>query len=196
MNNSEKKEGNPTITILYHFFYPDDVVSARHFSDFAEELVKRGWKVTVLTSNRYCRYQNRKIPLKDEDWKGIRIIRVNRPAWNQSSYFTRSLNSLWMMLGWVLKLLKFPPSDVVITGSDPQFSQLLFPILKFLKRQKYLVYWCYDLYPEAVIADNVNGVVKWIAKKMKILIRQCYKSLDLIVDLGSCMRNRFNEYNI
>lgn len=182
--------------ILYHFFYPDDVVSARHFSDFAEELVKRGWKITVLTSNRYCRYPNRQIPIKKEDWKNIKIIRVNRPAWNQANYFTRSLNALWMMMAWILKLLKMPSADVIIIGSDPQFSQLLFPILKLFKKQRYLVYWCYDLYPDALIADSMNCLVKWVAQKMKLLIGQCYKSLDLIVDLGPCMRERLNNYKI
>ncbi|MCX5907574.1 MAG: hypothetical protein NTY64_10405, partial [Deltaproteobacteria bacterium] len=63
----------PSAAILYHFFHPDDVVSARHFSEFAEELAKRGWSVTVLTSNRYCRYRGRKISLPEEEWKGIRI---------------------------------------------------------------------------------------------------------------------------
>ena len=34
---------DPHATILYHYFHPDDVVSARHFSDLAEGLVERGW---------------------------------------------------------------------------------------------------------------------------------------------------------
>jgi hypothetical protein len=57
MNNSdpEVKRDSLSALVIYHFFYPDDAVSARHFSDFAEELVKRGWKITVLTSIRYCR---------------------------------------------------------------------------------------------------------------------------------------------
>ena len=37
----------PDVFILYHFFHPDDVVSARHFSQFAEELVNRNWQVTA-----------------------------------------------------------------------------------------------------------------------------------------------------
>ncbi|NLE89793.1 MAG: glycosyltransferase family 4 protein, partial [Dehalococcoidales bacterium] len=44
-----------SILILYHFYPPDDVISARHFSDLAEGLANRGWDVTVYTSNRYCR---------------------------------------------------------------------------------------------------------------------------------------------
>jgi hypothetical protein len=42
------KENHSTAVVLYHFFYPDDVVNARHLSDFAEELASRGWKVSIL----------------------------------------------------------------------------------------------------------------------------------------------------
>ena len=35
----------PKICVLYHFFHPDDVVSARHFSDLAEGFVEAGWDV-------------------------------------------------------------------------------------------------------------------------------------------------------
>jgi hypothetical protein len=35
----------PNCVILYHYYYPDDVVSARHFTDFAEGLSASGWDV-------------------------------------------------------------------------------------------------------------------------------------------------------
>ena len=42
----------PRLLLAYHFFHPDDVVSARIFSDFAVEQQSRGWQVSVVTSNR------------------------------------------------------------------------------------------------------------------------------------------------
>ncbi len=185
----------PSVIILYHFFYPDDVVSARHFSQFAEELVKRGWKVTVLTSNRYCRHTRKKIIKRKELWQGIQIIRIRRPAWDQTKGFLRLANSAWMTIAWGLKLYKLPRADVIIIGSDPQFSALLFPILRILKRGKVLVHWCYDLYPEAIIADGAKGFVRWIAKKLTVLMRWAYNSVDLIVDIGVCMKERLNTYH-
>ena len=122
---------------MYHFFHPDDVVSARHFSDFAEELVSRGWKVTVLTSNRFCRYPKRKITAEEEYWKGIRVIRVSRLGLNQANSIFRLVNAFWVMLGWVLKIRTLPKADVIIIGSDPQFSQLLFPFIRLIRRQKH-----------------------------------------------------------
>jgi len=184
----------PSATILYHFFHPDDVVSARHFSEFAEELAKRGWQVTVLTSNRYCRYPTQKISVKEEVWKGIRIVRSWRPAWDQAKAITRVLNTLWMMVAWSWQLWRRKKTDVIIIGSDPQFSQLLFPVLHFLRFPKVLAYWCYDLYPEAIWANGSKGMTLRIAQMLRPLIRWAYRYPDLVVDIGSCMKKRFDRY--
>ena len=38
--------------VLYHYFYPDDVVSARHYEDLCRDLIARGWDVEVMPCNR------------------------------------------------------------------------------------------------------------------------------------------------
>lgn len=68
----------PRLLLAYHFFHPDDVVSARIFSDFAVEQQRRGWEVSVVTSNRSCFDPARSYP-PFEDWNGIQIHRVFRP---------------------------------------------------------------------------------------------------------------------
>ena len=45
----------PRIAVLYQFFHPDDVVSARHLTQFCEDLQARGWQVEALPCNRGCR---------------------------------------------------------------------------------------------------------------------------------------------
>ena len=184
----------PSIIILYHFFYPDDVVSARHFSQFAEELRKRNWDVTVLTSNRFCRYPKRKIDKKFEVWQGIKIFRIYRPGWNQANRYLRLANSLWMIIGWFFKLLSIPRADVIVIGSDPPFSAILFPPLHFFRRAKVFAHWCFDLFPEATIVERESKVSKWLGERVKFFMRFAYRYLDLIVDLGSCMRKRLSFY--
>jgi colanic acid biosynthesis glycosyl transferase WcaI len=186
----------PSALILYHFFHPDDVVSARHYSDFAAELVGRGWDVTVLTSDRYCRRKGEKIGVRKERWKNIQIIRIRRMGWDQGRNIWRIANGLWMMIGWAFKLMTLPRPDVIIMGSDPQFSQFLFPFIKILAPKSILVYWCFDLYPEAILADGANPIVRWAAKKSKHGIKNAYKSLDLLADIGKCMGRRLAPYEI
>jgi glycosyltransferase involved in cell wall biosynthesis len=185
----------PSATVIYHFFHPDDVVSARHFSDFAEDLAQRGWDVSVLTSNRYCRYPERKMTTLEEVWNGVNVMRVRRFGWDQANDILRIANGLWMMIGWTVKLLRLPRTDVIIVGTDPQFSQLMLPALKHLARPKVLAHWCYDLFPEAILADGVQGPVRWLASTMRLIVQKAYRSVDLMVDLGSCMRKRLDVYD-
>jgi colanic acid biosynthesis glycosyl transferase WcaI len=191
LNNMKK----PSVTILYHFFHPNDVVGARQFSDFARELAYRGWDVTVLTSNRYWGRPKGKIPIPQENWDGVRIIRVPRFGWDQAHDLLRIGNALLIMVGWLIRLLRLPRSDVIVVGSDPQFSQLLFPPLRALLRPKVLAYWCFDVFPEAILAAGVQGPVRWGAKLMRHLVGRAYRSVDLMVDLGLCMRARLDAHN-
>ena len=185
----------PSVTILYHFFHPDDVVGARQFSDFARELASRGWDVTALTSNRYWGHPKGKISITQESWNGVRIIRVPRFGWDQAHDVLRIGNALWIMMGWLIKLRKLPRADVIVVGSDPQFSQLLFPAIKTFIRPKVLAYWCFDVFPEAILADGVRGPVRWGAKLMRHVVGWAYRSVDLMVDLGLCMRARLDAHD-
>src|SRR5438128_224735 len=85
------------ILLVYHFFHPDDVVSARQFSDLATGLVARGWKVTVLTSARSCWDPQVTYPRR-QTWCGVDVVRVMRPNWSQSQPISRLANSLYLGL--------------------------------------------------------------------------------------------------
>ena len=67
----------PKLLVLYHFFHPDQVVSARIFTDFAVEQARRGWNVTALTTVRAHGDLAARFPA-DEVWNGVRIHRVFR----------------------------------------------------------------------------------------------------------------------
>ena len=184
-----------SITLINHFFYPDDVISARIFTDMAEELVKRGWKVRIYTSNRFCRYPKQNIQLKREIWKDIEIFRFYRPSWDQSRNISRVGNALWLFVVWVIAMCRHSRTSCYIIGSDPQFSQILLPLARLITGRKRIVYWCYDLYPEVIIAANKNPFFRGLARATKPIIRFCYRFTDLIVDLGPYMSSLFKSYN-
>ena len=189
-----KKVVKNKILILYHFFYPDDVVSSRHFSDLALGLCKNNWDVTVYTSNRYCRNSKRRIKDKYEVWKDIKINRFTRPAFNQKKHIPRLLNSFIISIKWLLKIIFSSSYDVVFIGTDPQFCYLIIPFIKLFKRRTKIVYWGFDLYPEAIISDS-TGLLKIISKSFLPLTKFCYKYVNLFIDIGSCMKKIFKNYH-
>jgi colanic acid biosynthesis glycosyl transferase WcaI len=182
----------PSALVLYHYFHPDDVVSAIHISELAEGLSERGWDVTALPSNRGCRDESVTFPSRSER-QGVRIRRVWRPRWRQASTLGRLGNLTWMLAAWSLAALRYRP-DVLVIGTDPILSLLAAIPWKLLRPRVKVVHWCFDLYPDAAIADGVLRPRSLLARAARWLMRRAYARCDLIVDIGECMRSRIRQY--
>ena len=180
------------ILLIYHFFYPDSVISARLFSELGEELVTAGHEVTVYTSNRCIRQQG--ILSEHEQWQGVGIRRFARPDFRQGSHVGRVLNSLILQRKW-LKALKHEPKtfEAVIVGTDPQFCWLMFPALKRIMPKARLIHWVFDLYPEALAATG-SRLMGLAARVLRPLARRAYRQVDVMADIGECMRRRLESY--
>lgn len=182
----------PDCIILYHYYYPDNVVSSRHFTDFAEGLQSNGWNVKIFTSDRYCRRKGIISPCR-EIYNGVHIRRFQHPAFPQSKNFGRLLNSFCLSVKWFLSLL-FQHTDVVIFGTDPQFSFFMIPFLAFFRPFLRFTIWGFDLYPEAILADGIK-LPKYVIRLLRWWAKKSYLRCGLLVDIGSCMRKRFIVYN-
>jgi len=180
------------ILLIYHFFYPDTVISARLFSDLAEDLVTAGHQVTVFTSNRLIR-SDVELP-SHETWHGVEICRFPRPAFKQGSNIGRLLNSFILQHRW-LEAFKARGNDfdAVILGTDPQFGYMMYSKMRRIAPQVKLIHWCFDVYPEAVMATG-SRLMCILGRFFKPLARRAYSKLDVMVDIGGCMRNRLAEY--
>ncbi|MCX7424601.1 MAG: glycosyltransferase family 4 protein [Planctomycetia bacterium] len=162
-------------------------------SDFAEGLAKRGWEVTALTSNRFCRDPKARVERREEVWRGVRIHRAYRPAFKQSSNLGRLLNAFWLMVSWLAFVIRQPAYDAVVLGTDPQFGYFMLPFIRLMKPRSKLVYWGFDLYPEAITADEM-GLASKLAYAVRPVTRLCYRRLDGMVDIGPCMRRLLDSY--
>jgi len=184
----------PRLLLAYHFFHPDDVVSARMFSDLAVEQRRRGWEVVALTSNRSCFDPTRTYPGR-EDWEGVEIHRVFRPPLRQSRPIERLTNSGWMTAAWLARAARLGPMDAVVVGSDPAFAPLVGPGLRRLWPGAALVHWCFDVYPEAIAAEGGNAAVRALVPLAGRLMTWAYRSYDALVDIGPCMGERLAAYS-
>jgi len=182
----------PKVLIFYHFLHPDDVVSAVLFTDLAVELAQRGWDVTAMPSNRSCWHSSTKYPAR-EVLKGVQIRRVWRPGFPQHTTLGRFCNAAWMALRWGLKAIAEKP-DLVILGTDPVLSVTAASIWKILRPKTKVAHWCFDLYPEAAIADGILSRDSRFLALLKPILAHAYRSCDLLADLGPCMSKRLRVY--
>lgn len=185
----------PHATIFYHYFHPDDVVSARHFTDLAEGLVRRGWDVTAVPCRRGCRDESQTFPKRSEH-NGIDIRRVWRPNLKQSSGKGRILNAAWMLSSWSLRGIvgKRHRKEVMIVGTDPILGVLSAIPWSIFRPKCGIAHWCFDLYPEAPIAEGMISEKSLSVRFLKRLLASAYRRCDLIADLGSCMADLIKPY--
>jgi hypothetical protein len=183
----------PRLTALYHFFHPDDVVSARHYDGLCQGLAARGWDVTVCPSNRSCHHNGQGYALKEE-WAGVHIRRVWRPSLSQESTLGRMVNAAWMIAAWGSLSWDASPPDVLLVGTDPIFSVAVGIPWRLLRRRVRIAHWCFDMYPEAMTAASFLKERSVINRVLRGLAWLAYQCCDLIADLGPCMRQRLRQY--
>lgn len=185
----------PRLAILYHFLHPDDVISAQLFSLLATDLAERGWEVEALCSNRSCHADLTYRP-SIERWKDVLLRRIWRPRFKQDSGKGRIINALWMLIAWSTMALR--PNkrlpDVLLIGTDPVLSIMVAGVVKTLRRRVKVAHWAYDLYPEAAVADGLLRPESRFVRLIQGMLGYAYRSCDLVVDLGQCMRERLETY--
>jgi glycosyltransferase involved in cell wall biosynthesis len=197
------KQAERRVVLLYHYFHPDDVISARLYSDLATHVAARGWNVIAMPANRHChsgdqdttQKQRQTLP-KRESWGDVTIHRVYRPDLKQSSNKGRVINMLFMLWGWTLRALLLPRTrhEVVVIGTDPVLGILVAIAWRLLRPSSRIVHWCHDVYPEAIIADGMLHDNSILVRLMRWFLRRAYRRCDVIADLGPCMRKLLAQY--
>src|SRR5260221_3187769 len=102
----------PKILTLYHYYHPDDVVSALQFTGLSEGLAQRGFEAEAWPCNRSCHHADTAYSLKPEMVNGVLIRRVWRPDFNQHKFLGRILNALWVETAWALRVLLTKAPDI------------------------------------------------------------------------------------
>ncbi len=183
-----------SVYLLYHFFHPDDVVSARLYADLAEELTEAGFEVTALPCNRSCHDASIKLS-RHQSWAGGKIRRVWRPNWPQHKTLGRFGNALCMLLGWTWRALVTPRrrDEVVIIGTDPVLAVLIAITWRLFRPKSKIIHWCHDVYPQAAVAEGMIRQNAPAVRLLNFLLRIAYRRCDVIVDLGICMRRLLQQ---
>ncbi len=185
------------VFLLYHFFHPDDVISARLFSDLAIEFVNNGYEVIACPSNRSCHLSSKRFP-KTEQWEGGLIRRIWRPNLRQSSNLGRLLNTVFMLIGWTWLAMTFKRSprnsqETVVIGTDPIFGLLASISWRLFRPRSKIIHWCHDVHPEATLADGTMSEKSLVIRVLRSILRFAYQRCDVVVDLGSCMKRLLSK---
>lgn len=185
------------ILIVTQYFWPENF----RINDLAEELVKRGHEVTVLTGKPnypsgelFPEYKAK--PDSFSEYKGCRVVRVPITMRRQgggrklvSNYVSYVLSA--SIIG-VFKLRK-QKFDVTFVY-EPSPVTVCLPAIFFKKlKGTPVVFWVLDLWPETLEAIGVvksPRILSWVGK----LVRFIYNRCDLILGQSRAFYMGISQY--
>ena len=69
----------------------------------------------------------------------------------------------------------------------------MFPFFRLANRKVTICHWVFDLYPEAILVNSAKWM-KIAASLIKPILPFVYRQVDIMADIGSCMRERVKRY--
>ncbi|MEG2814216.1 MAG: glycosyltransferase family 4 protein [Oscillospiraceae bacterium] len=182
------------VLIISQYYYPDSF----RINDIAEELVKQGHNVKVVTG--LPDYANSVIPKEYKFFKkrheiinGVEIVRVPTLARRKGVLF-RMLNYTSFMISSVLyaTFCSKKNIDVIFSYQTSPIFQV-YPAIKFKKStKKELIVYCCDLWPESLKAWGIQES-SFIYKKVKKISTKIYNKADKVAITSKPFRKYLND---
>lgn len=182
------------VLLLNQTFYPDPPATSLYLTPLAEQLVRQGHDVTVLTSQRAYDDPTRLFPIR-ETWRGVKIVRVWNTGFGYKTKWGRGLDFLTFLVTALLRSLFLRRADLVLTQTSPPLLSVLGTVLAFLWRARF-VYWVMDLNPDEAIA------VGWLrsdglpARFLEMASRWTLRQADQVVVQDRFVRDRLKAKGV
>jgi glycosyltransferase involved in cell wall biosynthesis len=177
------------MNILYihqYFLTPQEPGGTRSYW-LAQELIKNGHKVTMLTSSTKFAEE-----IKETNVDGIEVIYL-KEEYDQNMSITRRLKAFVKFMYKSSKIgLMQKNIDLVIATSTPLTIGVPALVLKWLKKKPF-VFEVRDLWPEVPIQ---MGAIKnkWIIKATRSLEKLIYKNASHVIALSPGMQDGVLQY--
>lgn len=169
-----------SLWIINQCYYPDLDATGQLMVDLAEDLVKRGMAVTVITG------RNRRGMAPIEIMNGVRVVRVPVLRLNKKIILFRYLNYLSFFPSFFLRALIMPGPNYLLILSSPPFMYLFGIMLKTAKRAK-LIFNVQDIFPDIAIRLKLlrNPL---LIRLLERLIRYSFRKADKLICIGETMK--------
>lgn len=185
------------ILIVTQYFWPENF----RINDLAEELVKRGHQVTVLTGKPNYPAgelfpEFKASPQNFKEYKGCKIVRVPITMRGQGSGLKLVTNYLsYVLSASVLGFFKLRKENFdVIFVYEPSPVTVCLPAIFFKKLKGIpVVFWVLDLWPETLEAIGVvksPRILSWVGKLVSFIYNRC----DLVLGQSKAFYNGIAQY--
>lgn len=174
--------------LLNQTFHPDVMATGQYLSDVAKALVRRGHRVTVVTSRRA--YDDPSTCFRDRElWDGVHVYRVACSAFGKGAKWRRALDFATFLVSCCLRLITLPRPDAVLALTTPPLISFVAAVYASLRRCRFY-YWVMDFNPDEAIAAGWLRAQSPLAWTLESLSRFSLRRATQIIALDRFMRDR------
>lgn len=187
MNENAKR----TLLVISQVYVPDPASVGQHMADAAAEMVRRGWRVKVLTANRGYDDPSLKYK-KHEVIDGVEIRRLPLSSFGKSSIVLRLIAGTIFMALCIAHGLVTRGVACILVSTSPPMCSIAAIVLGFLKRSP-IKYWVMDLNPDQMIELGKIAERSIPARAFNWLNRRILNYAADVVALDRFMAERINR---
>lgn len=189
-----------TLLILSQVYVPDPASVGQHMADAAAEMVRRGWRVVVLTSGRgYNNPSIRYTPRETID--GVEIIRLPLSSFGKKHFFLRVLAAVLFILqtiwhGLFVRGLSGPRgrSGAILVSTSPPMCIVAAMVIRALRFGRVPIkFWVMDINPDQLISLGKIKADSMPARLMNLFNRMILKRSSDVVVLDKFMARTMND---
>jgi glycosyltransferase involved in cell wall biosynthesis len=180
-----------TLLVLSQVYPPDPASVGQHLHDAAREMVRRGWRVRVLTSARGYADPSRRYAAR-ETLDGVEVRRIALGSFGKGSLGSRSAGALLFLAQAFVRGLFGPRPTHVLVSTSPPMAPLFGMRLARLRRAPH-TFWLMDLNPDQAIATGAVSPRALAARLLERANRAAARSSRAVVALDEFMADRVRE---
>ncbi len=176
------------ILLINQTFYPEQLATSQHVSDFALFLVEKGHEVSVVTDKTDYETCTKNFA-PTENYRGIHIHRIRGAMFGKRSFFHRAVDGALFHLSLFLKLWALPRPDLIVSFTSPPLIGVTGTFFSWLTGIK-SVQWLMDINPDAAIEVGYLNRQNPISKLLLSLFKGSLKLNEGVVVLDRWMKEK------
>jgi len=177
-----------SLLVISQVYPPDPAAVGQHCADVAEEMVRRGWRVSVTTAARGYDDPSAVYPRR-ETRAGVEVRRLPWSSFGKQSIARRLVAQTLFAVQAVARALFASAPDVILASTSPPFAGFFATLLARLRGVR-LVWWVMDLNPDQMVAAGRIAPTSLAARVFDWMNRVTLRRADVVIALDDFMRDR------
>lgn len=179
-----------TLLILAQAYVPDPAASGQMMADAAAEMVRRGWRVVVLTSGRGYYDPTARYPAR-ETINGVDVRRLPLSSFGTRVFALRVLAAILFTVQIIVRGLFVRRVDCILVSTAPPMCFVAALIIGLFRRVP-IKFWVMDLSPDQLIALGRTTAKSLTSRVLNLFNRWMLRRAAHVVALDRFMGDLVN----